>query len=122
MAEAAGFILIANFFLKIILFWSLMISTTSTEDGILSQREIIYKTSKMAGSKEMLCSTATPMMISNKVRSRIECTLLCRDDPRCESVNWRAPNTCELLEWPVAAFKAVEGCTFMSEDIIAYNY
>jgi len=104
--------------LRIILFWLLTISTTSSGDENPSMREAKFEAYKNFTSDETLCSTDTPMLIQNKVRSRIQCTLLCRDDPSCAGVNWKEPSTCELFTSPAATLQTVAGCTYWSKQFI----
>ena len=106
---------------KIILFWFLTIPTTSTGDGNPSTRQNTFKTYKNISSDETLCSTEAPILVYNKVRSRIQCSLLCLENPRCNGVNWKKPSTCKLFTSPAANFKTLNGCIYISKYYHTFN-
>ena len=76
-------------------------------------KEIIFQTFKNSSGGNV-CSTENPNRVVNKVRSRIECNLRCRDTPGCHSLNWKKPSTCEMYIVSPSTFKIVKSCTYFS--------
>ena len=102
---------------KIFLLW---FQTASTGDGISLIRDMTFKTSRNVSSDEPLCSTDTSVMVYNEVRSKIKCTRLCLEYPRCSGLNWKDPSTCELFTSLEVSYKTVTGCTHMSKQFTFY--
>ena len=96
--------------------WLLVISTIITGNGDPSKRETTFRTYKNNSSDEILCLTGNPLAVQDKVRSRIQCTKRCLENPRCSGVNWKEPSTCELYTSIEGTFDTVTGCTYMSEQ------
>ena len=61
-----------------------------------------------------VCSTDSPSQIVNKVRSKLECTLLCQDRAGCYGVNWKEPNTCEIYNAIPRSYARETRCIYFS--------
>ena len=59
-----------------------------------------------------VCSLEDPSHVFNKVRSKIECVLLCRADPKCSGVNWKEPAFCEMYFFDPSTFGRAPGCSY----------
>ena len=72
------------------------------------------------GSAGVLCPMDSPGRTSNKVRSKIECNLLCQEDPKCLGVNWKKPSTCDIYFTKPVTFGIKPSCSYSSEGELNY--
>ena len=83
-------------------------------DGIDSVRANKFQVLQIS-SDENVCPKEVPSQVFNKVRSRIECAVLCRETPGCVGLNWKTPNTCEMYLYPQNTFIEIgTGCTYLN--------
>ena len=52
------------------------------------------------------------MWFSNRVRSSIECSVLCKGTEGCTGVNWKKPSTCELYLTSRRSFGTDTSCVY----------
>ena len=82
--------------------------------GDLPMRKVVFKAHQANSSDDTVCSTEKPNRIVNRVRSKIKCTALCTETPKCAGVNWKEPSTCEMYLSDPRTFETLIGCIYFS--------
>ena len=91
--------------------WLSLALTTAINPGYTLYREVAFTSQQMNFTKQV-CSTQNPNQVFKRVRSKIECAVLCKGTEGCSGVNWKKPSTCELYVTSQNSFKTDTSCTF----------
>ena len=73
-----------------------LIEVDANGPGPNMNREVAFTSQQMHFLNEKVCATLSPDLVLNRVRSNIECTVICKGTEGCSGVNWKKPSTCEL--------------------------
>ena len=91
---------------------SMVSITTGIEGYELISKSASHKKQSMFVNT-MVCSTDTPDIVFDRVRTKQECILFCQGDDRCLSANWKNPSRCELFFFDPGTFANVMNCSYM---------
>ena len=86
-------------------------TTTALNPGYKLYREVAFTSQQMNFTKKV-CSTQNPDQVFKRIRSSIECTVLCKGTAGCSGVNWKKPSTCELNVARRRSFVVASSCTY----------
>ena len=96
---------------SIYLFVSLA-TVTAFNPGFKLYREVAFTSQQMNFLNKKVCLTQNPDVVFYRVRSKVECTILCKGTEECSGVNWKKPSTCELYLTRQGSFETDPSCTY----------
>ena len=109
--EAVKFILKAALVISLNLYDSCT-SVNAVDPGYTLYREVEFMSQRMSFSNKKVCATQNPDLVRNRVRSSIECTVICKGTEGCSGVNWKKPSTCELYLTKQDTFTSLANCAY----------
>ena len=87
-------------------------TSTGINPGYKMYKEFELTSQPIMSSNEKACSTQSPDQVFKRVRSSIECSLICKGTKGCSGVNWKKPSTCQLYFPMQSSFGTEASCTY----------
>ena len=99
---------------NLVVFLAIVLYLIKAIHGDGTMQEEVYMAHRTNFSDDTVCSTEKPNQVFDRVRSIIECVLLCQETSECSGVNWKESSTCEVYQFDPQTFETSTGCTYLS--------
>ena len=99
---------------NLVVFLAIVLYLIRVGHGDGTMREEVYMAHRTNFSNDTVCSTGKPNQVIDRVRSKIECVLVCQETSECSGVNWKESSTCEMYRFDPQTFQASTGCIYLS--------
>ena len=81
------------------------------------ERELAFQPFRGSTGSTVCCATDAPSLTRRKIRSKIECLLLCQETAECLGTNWKVLNGCELFAFIPKSASMISGCSFFNKGL-----